>query len=206
MARTFITNYFLGTGFDTITFGNRSTTPMLYKSGAGDEEWERTKCGHPDLWQDAVLMTAGKEFAALVKAQRDAFSPVKGSAKSPADYPEKALNLAIIGAWAFIAGVLQKNSERLKKHFDLKNCSAHDPLNAAALATGKHEPTDPDNYRGLGSRTDPQERGRFAELFFMQAEEGKGINKRWVDSAIKQYHAKQSQLAAESARAKAREL
>jgi len=41
-------------------------------------------------------------------------------------------------------------------------------------------------------------------LFFIQAEEGKGINKHWVDSAIKQYHAKDTQLAAAAARAKAR--
>ena len=204
MARTFITNYFLGTGFDTKDFGNRATTPMLYKPGSGTEEWEKTKSEHPDLWNDAGLMTAGREFAALIKAQRDAFSSPKGKGKHPSDYPEKALNLAIIGAWAFVAGVLQKNHERLKRHFDLKNWSAHDPLNAAALATAKHAPTDPENYRGLGSRTDPQERGRFAELFFMQAEEGKGINKKWVDSAIKQYHAKDSQLAASAARAKAR--
>ncbi len=202
MARTFISNYFEGKRFDTTNFGARATMPMLYKPGAGDEEWEKIKTEHPDIWQDAGLMKAGQEFAALIKAQRDAFSGKK--TKPPVDYPEKALNLAIISAWAFIAGVLQKNPDRLKRHFDLKNFTSHDPLNSEALAGAKHQPTDPENYRGLGSRTDPQERGRFAELFFMQAEEGKGITKQWVDSAIKQYHAKQGQLIAEAARSKAR--
>lgn len=208
MARTFIANYFLGTGFSTQDFSKRKTIPVLYKPGTGDDDWEAVKSDHPDLWENTGLMEAGKEFVALINAQREAFADAKGKAKGkakvPPDYPEKALNPAVIGSWAFVAGVLQSNTERLKKHFDLKSSSAHDPLNAAALATAKHSPTDPENYRGLGSRTDPQERGRFAELFFIQAEEGKGINKQWVDTAVKQYHAKDSQLAAEAAREKAR--
>jgi hypothetical protein len=207
MARTFIANYFLGTGFNSIDFDKRATNPVLYKSGAGEEEWGKVKNNHPNLWSDDGLSAAGKEYAALIKAQRDAFSSGNGGTKGgkvPIDYPEKALNVAIIGAWAFVAGVLQTNPDRLKKHFALKNSLGHDPLNAHALASAKHTATDPDNYRGLGSRTDAQERGRLGELFFMQAEEGKGITKGWVDSAVKQYHAKESQLAAEAARAKAR--
>ena len=66
-------------------------------------------------------------------------------------------------------------------------------MNAAALAKGKHK-TDPDNYRGLGYRSDAKERGRFAELFFLQAERGEGIKKSIVDLAIAKYHAKQAML------------
>jgi hypothetical protein len=121
------------------------------------------------------------------------------------DFPEKALNLAIMAAWAYVAGVIHNNPQRLKRHFALKEWKSHDPLYASQLATGKHW-TDPTNYRGLGYRTDPQERGRFVELFFIQAEDGKGITKSSIDIAIKQYHAKQGQLEVAEAKAKAREM
>jgi hypothetical protein len=49
---------------------------------------------------------------------------------------------------------------------------------------------------------DAKERARFAELFFMQAESGVGINKNLIDVAIKQYHAKQANLEVEQAKAK----
>jgi hypothetical protein len=68
-----------------------------------------------------------------------------------------------------------------------------DPLNAVELARARHR-TDPDTYRGLGFRTDPKERGRFVELFYLQAEEGAGITRRAIELAIAKYHAKQAQL------------
>jgi hypothetical protein len=54
--------------------------------------------------------------------------------------------------------------------------------------------TDSDTYRGLGYRTDAKERARFAELFFLQAEDGNGITPKAIEIAIKQYHAKQANL------------
>jgi hypothetical protein len=74
-------------------------------------------------------------------------------------------------------------------------------LNAAALAKRRHK-TDLDSYRGLGYRTDPKERGRLVELFYVQAEDGKGITASSVDIAIKKYHAKQAQLEVLKAQAK----
>jgi hypothetical protein len=49
------------------------------------------------------------------------------------------------------------------------------------------------------------ERGRFVELFHLQAEEGGGITSSAIDIAIKQYHVKQAQLEVIRARAKAKE-
>jgi hypothetical protein len=66
-------------------------------------------------------------------------------------------------------------------------------LNAAALAKGRHK-TDAENYRGLGYRTDAKERGRFVELFYLQAEKGEGITTKLIELAIKKYHAKQAVL------------
>jgi hypothetical protein len=204
MATTFITNYFMGKNIDAKNFANVATAPVVYKSGGSDEQWEKTKADHPHLWADQGLLTAGKEFAALVRAQQDAFKSAKKGSRPKPDYPEKALNLAIMAAWSYVAGVLHSNPQRLKRHFALKDWTSHDPLNASQLALGRHW-TDPQNYRGLGYRTDPQERGRFAELFFIQAEDGKGITKSAIDIAIKKYHAKQGQLEVQEAEAKARE-
>ena len=44
------------------------------------------------------------------------------------------------------------------------------------------------------SLTDPKERGRFVELFYLQAEKGEGIATHLVDLAIKKYHAKHALL------------
>jgi hypothetical protein len=200
IARTFIANYFLGSKIDSKDFSKVATDPIVFKSGGSEEEWGKIKQDHPEWWKDRGLTHAGAEFSELVKAQRNAFS---GKGKKPkVDQPEKALNLAVLAAWAFVAGVLHNNATRLQRHFALRNTKGRDPLNADELAKGRHS-LDLQNYRGLGYRTDPQERGRFAELFFNLAETGIGITKSSVDIAIKQYHAKQSQLALEEAKSKA---
>jgi hypothetical protein len=203
MARTFITNYFNGTKIDPKTFELVDTTPVICPTGGPDPEWEALKANNPQLWIDAGLQAAGKEFSALVKAQRDAFKISKGTKPKP-DFPEKTFNIAVMSAWAYVAGILHNNPTRLKRHFGLRHSTGKDPLNAAALANGRHK-TDATNYRGLGYRTDPRERGRFVELFYLQAEDGKSITPSAVDIAIKQYHVKQAQLEVIKAKAKAKE-
>jgi hypothetical protein len=69
------------------------------------------------------------------------------------------------------------------------------------LVKGRHK-TDSDQYRGLGYRTDAKERGRFVELFFLQAEDGSGITKGNINVGIMKYHAKQAQLEVEKEKAK----
>jgi hypothetical protein len=158
------------------------------------EAWESLKAAKPDLWKDKALQTAGEEFAKLVAAQRASFSTPSGKVKpGQSDFAEKALNYAVLSGWAFVAGVLEKNKPRLKHHYDLRETKTKDPLNAAALAKGRHK-TDAENYRGLGYRTDAKERGRFAELFFIQAEDGSKINSQKIDLAIKKHVAKEAAL------------
>jgi hypothetical protein len=152
------------------------------------------KKDYPDLWTDSALLTAAKEYAALRQAQEDAFLGKDGKPQAgTSDFRDKANNMAIVAAWAYTAGLLQDNFARLQKHYDLKNSSKQDPLKAAVLAKAKHG-TDPDNYRGLGYRTDPQERGRMVELFWIQAEKGGGINSKMVEVALEAYHAKHAVL------------
>lgn len=191
MARTFITNFFAGMKAATHDFAKTNTTPIVCASGQHDAEWEQLNSEQTDLWDNDGLKTAAREYSALAVAQRDAFKnrkprPVRG-------VPEKATNMAVLAAWAYVAGLLQSNPTRLERHYSLRNTRSRDPLNADALAAGKHK-TDSDTYRGLGNRTDAKERGRLVELFFHQAENGSGITKATVDVAIKKYHAKQAEL------------
>jgi hypothetical protein len=188
-ARTFIMNYFAGVEAASEDFPKTDTTPSIAKSGEADNHWEAIRNRKPSIWRDPKLAKAGEEFSALIKAQRDAFKGSKGNA----DFQEKAMNYAVLSAWAYTTGLLSKNAVRLQRHYGLKSAKNKDPLNAAALAKGRHK-TDADNYRGLGYRTDAKERGRFVELFYHQAEKGEGINKGLVDVAIAKYHAKQAEL------------
>ena len=151
LARTFISNFYLGQCIEMRKFDLTDTTPVLCQSGRIDPEWEdlREK-KQPDLWNNSALRRAGEEFSRLIIAQRDAFDRGKGT---PADYPHKATNPAVLASWAYTAGMLQQNKPRLDRHYALASTAGQNPLNAAALAKGKHK-TDPDNYRGLGYRTD----------------------------------------------------
>jgi hypothetical protein len=191
VARTFIANYFSGCQIDPTKFAKIATVPTLSPTGEHDPAWDKIKKSNPKLWEDTALKEAGTAFAKLVSAQRKSFEEKKP--KPSPDMPEKALNTAVLAAWAFVAGALNQNAVRLARHFAIADAAGKDPLNAAELAKGRHK-TDPDNYRGLGYRTDPKERGRFVELFYLQAEDGSGITARNVDVAIKRYHAKLATL------------
>jgi hypothetical protein len=199
MARTFVTNYYKGKGVSAKNFKDTDTTAEKCPAGQlYDEGWAQLE-SQPNLLTDPGLGEAAKEFTNLIKKQREAFA---GKTPRPRpDFPEKALNLAVLAAWAWTAGHLHQNAKRLHRHYALVDAKNHDPLNAAALAQGKHK-KDGQNYRGLGYRTDPKERGRLVELFAFQAEKGDGINKHAIEVAISEYEAKQSQLAVQKIRNK----
>lgn len=199
-ARTFIMSYYEGTKITSRDFSNKKTTPILAKTGGVDDEWEHLKSIHPEMWEDKKLLAAGKAFSELVQKQKSVFTKEDGKI-SNRDYADKASSYAIVAAWAFVAGVLSDNKTRLDRHYALSKVEKTDPLNAKVLARAKHK-TDPDNYRGLGTRTDAKERGRLAELFFLQAEKGSGITKELADAAIKKYYAKQALLEAQEAESK----
>ena len=177
----------------------RTTPSTISKTGAEvqDAEWDAVKADHPDLWVDTKLKAAGMAYAGLIEAQRTAFlvDNFGKSKRANIDFGgERRLNFAVLSAWAFtLAGVLHSNSVRLERHFALKDQTGKDPLNAAALAKGRHK-SDPENYRGLGYRTDAKERARFVELFYLHAEKGGGITSGLVDLAIKKFHAKVAAL------------
>jgi len=186
-ARTLIVNYINGKKIKDVEFNSLRTTPTITTTGGVDEEWETIR-QTPNIWTDKKMIQMGKEYAELVRTQKDYFSD-----KENFEFSEKALSYSVLASWSFVAGVLHKNKERLKRHYELSKRRSADPLNSSVLAKGRHK-TDPENYRGLGTRTDVKDRGRLAELFFLQAEKGTGINKKMVDLAIEKYHAKEANL------------
>lgn len=201
-ARTFIMNYLAGKEIDPTKFDQSVTTPTIAKTGADDPEWKSLKEKHAKMWEDPGMRDAGREFTALAKAQRDSFTDPETKRRTNVDFAEKVSNYAVLSAWAYTAAILSRNQARLPRHFSLRETKGKDPLNAAALARGRHR-TDPENYRGLGYRTDAKERGRLVELFFLQAEKGEGISRSLIDLAIKKYHAKQALSEVWEAQAKA---
>ena len=189
IARTFIINYYEGLKKTGANFDTTETAPLLPVAGVENNLWDEVRKKQPSIWKDQKLKEAGKSYAELVVSQRKAFESKKGAA----DAKEKAQNIAVLSAWAYTAGLLSNNLTRLKRHYALSESIGKDPLNATALAKGRHK-TDPENYRGLGYRTDAKERGRLVELFYLQTEKGDGISTALVNVAIAKYYAKQGQL------------
>ena len=195
-ARSFIMNYFAGKSINTNTFPKVRTIPVLARTGGIDEDWEQLKIRNADMWDDEELKEAGKQFAKLVKKQREFYN--KGGKTQNSDFADKAVSYAVLSAWAYVSGVLQGNKVRLDRHYSLSEETKCDPLNAKVLAKAKHK-TDPENYRGLGTRTDVKDRGRLAELFYFQAEKGSGITKELTTAAVAKYYAKLAMIEAEEA-------
>lgn len=195
LVRSFILNYYLGTKVDPLKFENTNTTPIICRTGKLDADWEQLRREKADFLKEKGLRTAAKEFVTLDQVQRNAIEDMYEQDNTiPSVYADKALTFAIMTAWAYVAGILQSNQQRLQKHYDLKTTiEGRDPLNAKEMAKGRHK-SDPSNYRGLGTRNDPKERGRCVELFYLQAESGRGITGAVIDAAIKSHYAKQAKL------------
>lgn len=199
-ARTFIINYYLGC--DVGEFDKEKTDGIIAKTGGNDEDWDKIKNEHSELWTDEKLKNAGKAFAQLATKQREFYA--EDGKKPSREYADKAFNYAVLASWAFVAGALSQNELRLNRHFELPDHSKKDPLNAEALATARHK-SDPENYRGLGTRTDAKERGRLIELFYLQAEDGKGITRGLINLALSKYFAKQANLEVQKVEKKVRQ-
>jgi hypothetical protein len=196
LIRSFILNYYFGKKVDSSNFENIDTTPIISRTGKLDTDWEKLrKEENTDIWVDEGLRKAAEEFVKLDQAQNSGIQSIyKQSNRIPLIYAEKALTFSIVTAWAYVAGILQPNQVRLQRHYDLRKLTkGKDPLNAEVMAKGRHK-SDPENYRGLGTRNDAKERGRCVELFYLQAESGKGITPAVVDAAIKRHYTKQAKL------------
>lgn len=193
--RSFIMNYYLGKQVDSENFENLDTSPIFCRTGKPDPDWETLRRNNTNMWSDEGLKQAAQEFVKLDQSQHAAIQDMYSqNNKVPLIYADKALTFSVMTAWAYVAGILQANPVRLQRHYGLGVWTkGRDPLNADAMGKGRHK-SDPENYRGLGTRNDAKERGRCVELFYLQAETGKGITPQVVDAAIKRHYTKQAKL------------
>ncbi len=190
LARTFIISYLEGRKYNKKDYEKVNPNPYLAKTGTIDEKWENIRLSEKDIWSDTKIIEAAKQYSLLHKKQLDYFTKKK---KANSEFAYKAMTYSIISSWAYVAGLLEDNDVRLKRHFNIISNGDTDPLNSNAMLKGRHK-SDPENYRGLGTRTDKKELGRLSELFYLQAEKGNGISLQLVDLSIKKYHAKLATL------------
>lgn len=156
MMRTFIINFYDGMQKD-IDFDKADIVPPLADTGSIDNNYKKLY-STKDFLNDTPLIEAGKNFVKLHKQQMD-FG--KGKSK------RMALTLAITPSWAYAAGLLQKNPNRLNKLYNLPDLSGNkEPLNSEALSKAKGD-NDPVNYRGIGTRYGEKERGRLLQIFLL---------------------------------------
>lgn len=196
IARTLVVNYHLGLKAEEIDAFHQ---PIVCKSGGLDETYEKIR---PEInWKDESFLEMGRQFARLHKVQRERVR--NRDFDNYAEFARKAFSYAVVAAWAYAAGLFQRAPEYLKVLYDLPDSvpEPDDPLNAKALSEARLKGVDPDSYRGLGTRNNPQERGRMLEVFLVLATKAKKkvITKKLANAAIQSYEAKRAKYEADKA-------
>jgi hypothetical protein len=188
LARTLLVNYFLGKQANNI---DEFHQPILCKSGGLDEEY--IKLRNRINWNAPDVIEMGQQFSRLHQKQRE--TVLKRDEDNNAEFARKALSLSVVASWGYAVGLFQKHPDYLKNLYTLPdNCVfPEDPLNGKALSQARLKGTDPDNYRGLGTRSSPKELGRTLELFLVLAQKNKKrITKEIANAAIQSYEAKRA--------------
>ena len=189
LARTLLVNFYKGQEAPAIDAFHQ---PIICKSGGIDEDYAGVR--ERIEWSNEPVVIMGKQFARLHKIQRER---VSGRDEDDyAEYARKALSLAVVASWAYAAGLFQNQPEYLKDLYAIPDnvVPPEDPLNAKALSQARHKGTDPDTYRGLGTRSSPKELGRMLEVFLVLATKAskKRITKDLANAAIQSYEAKKA--------------
>ncbi|HWZ44764.1 MAG TPA: hypothetical protein VNW97_14915 [Candidatus Saccharimonadales bacterium] len=188
LARTLIVNFYSGIAAANV---EQLHHPILCKSGGVDDDYMNMRDNID--WSDSKLIEMGGQFARLHKIQRDTVS--KRDDDNNAEFARKALSLSVVASWAYASGLFQRNADYLQILYSLPDnvVSPADPLNAKALSQARFKGTDPDTYRGLGTRSGPRELGRMLEVFLVLATKGKKrIVKDLANAAIQSYEAKRA--------------
>lgn len=171
--------------------------PIVAKSGIDDERYLELRKNID--WSDPELSEMGVEFARLNKLQHEKIK--KRKKDNYAEYARKALSYTVVASWSYAAGLYQEDKNKLKKLYSLPDnlSEFEDPLNAKALSQARLKATDPDTYRGLGTRTSNNELGRMLEVFIILCTNQKQlkITLDLANAAIQSYEAKKATLAAD---------
>ena len=188
MLRTFIVNFYQGKEYKE-DIKKDVPVPSLCESGGLDPEYAKIfeKIKSKPFKEHLDLNLAGGQFVRLHKKQVE---------KAKKQYKNRALSLAVISAWAFTAGALQKNKKALTKFYDLPNLSkdSDDPLNGDAMAKARAKNDGP-TYRGLGTRYDDKERGRLLQFFYRWAiSEQTEVSLELYNLAIRKYHHQKEEI------------
>jgi len=195
IARTLLINYFLGKEKQLDDFHQ----PILAKSGGIDENYIEIRSKID--WDNKNLIEMGKEFAILHKQQRKTVS--EREIDNFNEFARKTLSLAVVSSWAYASGLFQAHPDLLKTLYKFPDTvsSPEDPLNAKALSLARLKGTDPDTYRGLGTRSSPGELGRMLEVFIILCTKAqqKRITQKLANAAIQSYEAKKAVQAANKA-------
>jgi hypothetical protein len=187
LARTFVVNFIVGKENKSAYEGKPHSTLIGNEVNIKYLLWspeERSK-----YLGDTDLLEAGKQFARLHKAQMDEVRKDSELSKV-AEFKTKAITPTVISAWALVAGLLQKNKERLTKLYQLPDKTKGNPLAVKEMSEYRHQSDFKKPYRGLGTRTDKKERGKLVELFLLYAEKQQPkITTALIDSAVTNYFA-----------------
>lgn len=189
LARTFIVNYFLGK-----KRGNELAADQLDKNvyepylcqtgGVLDEQYYAIVSNqNVSIWNDRGLEEAGKSFAQLNRVQSES---IRKSEINRKGFRTKALTLSVLPAWAYIAGLLQPHSTRLKNHITVPKPTKGepDPLNAREMSQYKHDKDLP-TYRGLGNRSSMTDRQRMAQVFLARSLDSEAtFDKKLINKAV----------------------
>ncbi|MBI4085723.1 MAG: hypothetical protein HY433_00540 [Candidatus Liptonbacteria bacterium] len=187
MARTFIVNFYKGREYEE-DYDSDALEGMICSSSGMDSDYEKIY-KIKNFAEDEKLVGAGKKFIELHKKQYKIASNREGLKQVKA-HRMKAMAIAVVSAWSYVSGLLQRDSKRLSKFYDLpKNSGKNDPLNAKAMTAFQLKGVDPEAYRGLGTRTDAKERGRLITIFleYSKAASGDEINPTLLDRAVRYY-------------------
>jgi len=187
IARTLLVNFYLGREAANDAYHQ----PVLCKSGGVDDEYMKTR-GKIE-WSDPNILEMGRQFTRLHKLQKDIVT--NRDEDSNAEFARKVLSLSLVASWAYAAGLFQRNPGYLSNLYSIPDniVPPEDPLNAKALSQARLKGTDPDTYRGLGTRSSPKELGRMLEVFLVLAtKDKKRITKEIANAAIQSYEAKRA--------------
>ena len=195
IARIILINYYAGKEKELDDFHQ----PLIAKSGGDDEKYLEIR--EIINWDDTNLIEMGGQFAKLHKIQRQTI--INRDKDNFAEFARKALSLAVVSSWSYAAGLFQNHQKLIKILYGLPDSvsAPEDPLNAKALSLARLKVTDPDTYRGLGTRSSSNELGRMLEVFLVLCTKTpqKRITQKLANAAIQSYEAKKAVQAADKA-------